>query len=177
DRLFGENGDDTVGGNFGADQLVGGDGRDSFYYELPGEGVDIFRDFDGSNVDVFLFKSANFGNLTNPPRNSTFSSIVLTNDNIGSQKASIEGQELIIFQSSFKNVQVVNSILANQNGSGSAPAFFVYINEEYNKVVLGYDPNVSDDFPAAYNLGIIETIPISSTAINTIIDTSDFKFI
>ncbi|MDE5079468.1 MAG: cadherin-like domain-containing protein [Trichodesmium sp. St2_bin6] len=179
DSINGSLGDDILNGGFGSDRLTGNQGADSFFFEVPNEGVDVITDFNGDNVDAFLFRSKNFGNLTNPPGTATeFFSVIVSLDNLGSQGQNISEQELIIFENKFENVQQVNSILKNQNGSGTNPAFFIYVNNSLNsKVILGYDPNLQDDNSPAFDLAVINNIPVFSDAINTIIDSSDFKFI
>jgi len=182
DVLFGGFGDDTLNGGFGSDRLLGEQGSDAFYFESPNEGVDIIPDFDADEVDVFLFKSASFGGLTNPGGTITeFNSIILSSSNLGSQEIDISGRELIIFENSFNDVQAVNSFLRNQNGSGDAPAFFLYINNTFNPgepiVTLGYDPVLNDDNLPATNLAILTSVPVDANAISTTIEAADFKFI
>ncbi|NEP83493.1 MAG: calcium-binding protein, partial [Okeania sp. SIO3B3] len=179
DSINGNIGDDSLNGGFGADRLTGNEGDDAFFFEVPNEGVDVITDFNGSNADVFLFRSNNFGNLTNPPGTATeFSSVIVSLDNLGSQGQDISGEELIIFENRFENVQQVNSILNNQNGSGTSPAFFIYVNNSLNsKVILGYDPNLGDDGNPAFDLAVLNNIPLVPDAISTVIDSSDFKFI
>ena len=178
DSINGSLGDDTLNGGFGTDRLTGNGGNDAFFFEVPNEGVDVITDFNGNN-DVFLFRSNNFGNLTNPSGTATeFSSVIVSLDNLGSQGQDISEQELIIFENKFEDVQQVNSILNNQKGSSTSPAFFIYVNNSLNgKAILGYDPNLDDDGSRAFDLAILNNIPVFPDAINTIIDSSDFKFI
>jgi Ca2+-binding RTX toxin-like protein len=177
DSLSGGAGNDLVGGGAGSDLLIGDAGNDFFYYETPSEGVDIISDFNvgGSGTDRFLFRSSSFGGLTNSGTTNDFTSFIVRN--IGSSGDNISKQEVILFESTFDNAQGVNAVLKNQNGSGETGAFFVYLNNTFNKYVLGFDPNVADDSLPAFDLAVLNTIPTLPGALSTVITASDFKFI
>jgi Ca2+-binding RTX toxin-like protein len=177
DSLSGGAGNDIVGGGAGSDLLTGDAGDDFFYYETPSEGVDVIVDFNTgtSGRDRFLFRSANFAGLTNSGTTNDFTSFIVRN--IGSSGDNISKQEVILFESTFDNAQGVNAVLKNQNGSSKTGAFFVYLNNTFNKYVLGFDPNVADDSLPAFDLGVLTTIPTLPGALSTLITASDFKFI
>lgn len=177
DSLSGGAGNDILGGGNGSDLLTGDAGNDFFYYETPSEGVDIIADFNatGTGTDRFLFRSSNFAGLTNSGTTNDFTSFIVRN--IGSGGDNISKQEVILFESKFDNAQAVNAVLKNQNGSSKTGAFFVYLNNTFNKYVLGFDPNVADDSLPAFDLAVLNTIPTVPGALSTIITASDFKFI
>jgi Ca2+-binding RTX toxin-like protein len=168
---------DIVGGGAGSDLLTGDAGDDFFYYETPSEGVDVIADFStgSSGKDRFLFRSANFGGLTNSGTTNDFSSFIVRN--IGSAGDDISKQEVILFESKFDGAQAVNAVLKNQKGSGKGGAFFVYLNNTFSKYVLGFDPNVADDSLPAFDLGVLNSIPTVPGALSTVITAPDFKFI
>ena len=173
DRIDGSVGNDTMAGGSGSDRLTGGAGNDFFFYEVADQGIDTIVDFDSKGDDTFLFTSANFGGLTN----DGFSSVILQNENVGSEGLSIADAELIIFEGKFDNVQAVNAALNLQNGSSDRPAFFVYLNGQRNKYVLGYDTSLADDSLPAFELGILQSIEPGEDQISTIIEADDFDFI
>ena len=175
DSIDGSIGNDTIAGGFGSDRLTGGGGNDFFFYEVADQGVDIIVDFDGKGKgdDRFLFTSANFGGLSN----NGFSSVILRDENLGSEGLSIADAELVIFEGKFDNEQALNAALKGQNGSGDRPAFFVYLNGERNKYVVGYDTNLADDSLDAFELGILQSIQPEQDQISTIINANDFDFI
>ncbi|NEP83786.1 MAG: calcium-binding protein [Okeania sp. SIO3B3] len=174
DVINGSIGSDTIAGGSGSDRLTGGAGNDFFFYEVADQGIDTIIDFDRpGDDDTFLFTSANFGGLTN----SGFSSVIVQDENIGSEGQSIGDAELIIFEGKFDNAQAVNAALNVQNGSSDRPAFFVYLNGQRGKYVLGYDTSLADDSVPAFELGILKSIPPEANQISTIIDAGDFEFI
>ena len=177
DSLSGGAGNDILGGGAGSDLLTGDAGNDFFYYETPSEGVDVIADFNanGSETDRFLFRSSNFAGLTNSGTTLDFTSFIVRN--IGSSGDNISKQSVILFESKFDNAQSVNAVLKNQNGSTQMGAFFVYLNNTFNKYVLGFDPNVADDSLPAFDLGVLNSIPTVPGALSTVITASDFKFI
>jgi len=177
DSLSGGAGNDILGGGLGSDLLTGDAGDDFFFYETPSEGVDVIADFNatGSETDRFLFRSSNFGGLTNSGTTLDFTSFIVRN--IGSGGDDISKQEVILFESKFDNAQSVNAVLKNQNGSGQTGAFFVYLNNTFNKYVLGFDPNVADDSLPAFDLAVLNSIPTVPGSLSTVITASDFKFI
>ena len=177
DSLSGGAGNDILGGGNGSDLLTGDAGNDFFYYETPSEGVDVIADFNtnGSETDRFLFRSSNFAGLTNSGTTLDFTSFIVRN--IGSSGDNISKQSVILFESKFDNAQAVNAVLKNQNGSSKAGAFFVYLNNTFNKYVLGFDPNVADDSLPAFDLAVLNSIPTVPGALSTVITASDFKFI
>ena len=173
DRIDGSVGNDTMAGGSGSDRITGGAGNDFFFYEVADQGVDTIVDFDSKGDDTFLFTSANFGGLTD----DGFSSVILQDENVGSEGLSIADAELIIFEGKFDNVQAVNAALNVQNGSSDRPAFFVYLNGQRNKYVLGYDTSLADDSLPAFELGILQSIEPEQDQISTIIEADDFDFI
>lgn len=177
DSLSGGAGNDILGGGNGSDLLTGDAGNDFFYYETPSEGVDVIADFNtnGSETDRFLFRSSNFAGLTNSGTTLDFTSFIVRN--IGSSGDDISKQSVILFESKFDNAQAVNAVLKNQKGSSKAGAFFVYLNNTFNKYVLGFDPNVADDSLPAFDLAVLNSIPTVPGALSTVITASDFKFI
>jgi len=177
DSLSGGAGNDILGGGLGSDLLTGDAGDDFFYYETPSEGVDVIADFNatGSETDRFLFRSSNFAGLTNSGTTLEFTSFIVRN--IGSGGDDISKQEVILFESKFDNAQAVNAVLKNQNGSSKTGAFFVYLNNTFNKYVLGFDPNVADDSLPAFDLAVLNSIPTVPGSLSTVITASDFKFI
>lgn len=177
DSLSGGAGNDILGGGLGSDLLTGDAGDDFFYYETPSEGVDVIADFNatGSETDRFLFRSSNFAGLTNSGTTLDFTSFIVRN--IGSGGDNISKQSVILFESKFDNAQAVNAVLKNQNGSSKTGAFFVYLNNTFNKYVLGFDPNVADDSLPAFDLAVLNSIPTVPGALSTVITASDFKFI
>ena len=177
DSLSGGAGNDIVGGGVGSDLLTGDAGDDFFYYETPSEGVDVIADFNatGSETDRFLFRSSNFAGLTNSGTTLDFTSFIVRN--IGSGGDNISKQSVILFESKFDNAQAVNAVLKNQNGSSQTGAFFVYLNNTFNKYVLGFDPNVADDSLPAFDLAVLNSIPTVPGSLSTVITASDFKFI
>jgi len=177
DSLSGGEGNDILGGGNGSDLLTGDAGNDFFYYETPSEGVDVIADFNanGSETDRFLFRSSNFAGLTNSGTTLDFTSFIVRN--IGSSGDDISKQSVILFESKFDNAQAINAVLKNQNGSSKTGAFFVYLNNTFNKYVLGFDPNVADDSLPAFDLAVLNSIPTVPGALSTVITASDFKFI
>ncbi len=121
--------------------------------------MDVIADFNasGSATDRFLFRSSNFAGLTNSGTTLDFTSFIVRN--IGSSGDNISKQSVILFESKFDNAQAVNAVLKNQNGSSKTGAFFVYLNNTFNKYVLGFDPNVADDSLPAFDLGVLNSIP------------------
>ena len=83
----------------------------------------------------------------------------------------------MIFEGKFDNVQAVNAALNVQNGSSDRPAFFVYLNGQRNKYVLGYDTSLANDSLSAFELGILQSIQPEQDQISTIIEADDFDFI
>jgi hypothetical protein len=122
-----------------------------------------------------LFRSSNFAGLTNSGTTLEFTSFIVRN--IGSGGDDISKQSVILFESKFDNAQAVNAVLKNQNGSSKTGAFFVYLNNTFNKYVLGFDPNVADDSLPAFDLAVLNSIPTVPGALSTVITASDFKFI
>jgi len=176
DSLIGGAGNDIIGGGAGSDLLTGDVGNDFFYYETPSEGVDIVADFNnGNGNDTFLFRSANFGGFTNSGTTNDFTSFIVRN--VGSGGDNIGKQAVILFENKFDNAQAVNAVLKNQNGSSKTGAFFVYLNNTFNKYVLGFDPNVADDSLPAFDLAVLNSIPTVPGALSTVITSSQFKFI
>jgi len=176
DSLSGGAGNDIIGGGAGSDLLTGDVGNDFFYYETPSEGVDIIADFNnGNGNDNFLFRSANFGGFTNSGTANDFTSFIVRN--IGSGGDNISKQSVILFENKFDNAQAVNAVLKNQNGSGKTGAFFVYLNNTFNKYVLGFDPNAADDSLPAFDLAVLNSIPTVPGSLSTVITASQFKFL
>lgn len=149
-----------------------------FFYEVADQGIDIILDFDSKGDDKFLFTSVNFGGLNNDDfSNNDFSSVILQDENIGSEGLSIADAKLVIFEGKFDDAQAVNAALNVQNGSADRPAFFLYLNSQSNKYILGYDASLANDTLPTFELGILESIEPEKDKISTIIEADDFDFI
>lgn len=71
DTLYGNDDADQLTGGSKADQLTGGMGADQFRYTKPSEGGDTITDFNGTQGDVLVFVSTNFGRLNAGTLSST----------------------------------------------------------------------------------------------------------
>ncbi|MEG3978401.1 calcium-binding protein, partial [Microcoleus sp. herbarium8] len=145
DFLIGGNGNDSLGGGPGSDTLIGGNGNDSFYYNNPGEGVqldtltgfpvtsgpgtrpDQIGDFTpGQDKLVFEFNSFNllpFGNqLGNRPAGSEFLLLETgTYNNDLSPVGAISGGSFLVYESDS------GRLLYDPDGAGAGSKPAVYL--------------------------------------------------